>query len=273
MLSSLSAAVSGLDNFQQDMDVIGNNIANINTTGFKDATVQLANSFSNTLASATANPIQIGAGVYDEAITNNWSTGSLNSTGNTSDVAINGSGFFQVANASGTYYTQDGAFSVDQSGNLVTSGGLNVQGLTPGGTVGNIQIVPTAAELSAGDSVSSFTINGQGQVTITLSNGTVSANSPQLYLANFNDPQALANQSGNLYSNPLGTTNMVGGAPGVAGTNGTGLIVQGALELSNVDLSTEMANLITAQQGFEANSKVVTTSSQMLQTVISMVQA
>lgn len=272
MLSSLSAAVTGLDNFQSDMDVIGNNIANINTTGYKDATMQLATSFSSTLASATANPIQVGAGVYDEAITNNWSTGALNSTGSSNDVAINGNGFFQVADASGTYYTQDGAFSLDQSGNLVTAGGQNVQGLTALGTVGNIQIIPGSGD-AAGATVSSFTVNGSGQITITLSNGQISTNSPQIYLANFNDPQALVNASGNLYSNPLGATNMTGQAPGVAGTNGTGLIVDGSLELSNVDLSTEMANLITAQQGFEANSKVVTTSSQMLQTVISMVQA
>jgi flagellar hook protein FlgE len=276
MLSSLSAAVTGLDNFQQDMDVIGNNIANINTTGYKDATMQFATSFSNSLASATANPIQIGAGVYDEAITNNWSTGSLNATGNTSDVAINGAGFFVVGTTTGTpttqYYTQDGAFSVDQSGNLVTAGGQYVEGLTATGALTNIVIAPGSGD-PAGSTVSSFTINGQGQVTMTLSTGATSTNVQQLALANFNDPQGLSNQSGNLYSNPLGATNLVGGVPGAPGANGTGLIVDGSLELSNVDLSSEMANLITAQQGFEANSKVVTTSDQLLQTVISMVQA
>jgi flagellar hook protein FlgE len=157
---------------------------------------------------------------------------------------------------------------LDQNGFLVTSGGENVQGVEAGGTtVGNLQLLPPA-----GETLSSFKVDGSGNITMTFSDGTT-AQAGQLYLANFNDPQALVNQSGNLYSNPLGTTNLVGGAPGVPGTNGTGSLVDGSLELSNVDLSTEMANLITAQQGFEANSKVVTTSSQMLQTVISMVQA
>jgi flagellar hook protein FlgE len=273
MLSSLSAAVSGLDTFQSDMDVIGNNIANINTTGYKDANMQLATSFSNTLASATANPIQIGAGVYDQAITNNWNNGAINQDGNSNDLAINGAGFFVVQDATSgnTYYTQDGAFSLNSSGNLVTASGQMVQGFQSGSTtLGNI-VIPPAGTVGT---VSSFTVGSDGTVTANLTGGTTTTVvCGQIATANFNDPQALVNESGNLFSNPLGTTNMVGAAAGVAGTNGTGLIEQGALELSNVDLSTEMANLITAQQGFEANSKVVTTSSQMLQTVINMVQA
>jgi flagellar hook protein FlgE len=268
MLSSLSAAVSGLDNFQQDMDVIGNNIANINTTGYKDATVQFATSFSNTLASATANPVQVGTGVYDQAITNNWATGALSSTGVTTDLAINGNGFFEVADASGNkYVTQDGSFSLDPNGNLVTAGGQFVQGLTTTGTVGNIQIAaPT------GSTLNSYTINSQGVITMNLTNNTTGATSTataQIYLQTFEDPQALVSQGSNLYNNQANAGASALGAPG---TNGTGSIVSGSLELSNVDLSSEMANLITAQRGFEANSKVVTTSDQMLQNVVNMVQ-
>jgi flagellar hook protein FlgE len=256
------------------MNVIGNNIANINTTGFKDASVQFADQFSNALVASSGNAIQVGAGVYDQAITNNWSAGALNSTGITSDLAINGNGFFVVADpTSGTQYvTQDGAFSVDANGYLVTAGGQRVQGVeTAGGALGSLQIAPTAAELAAtpGLSVSSYTINSQGQINITLSDGTTSANAPQIYLQNFSDPSALISETGNLYSNQTAAGASAIGAPGASGT---GTIVSGSLELSNVDLSSEMANLITAQRGFEANSKVVTTSDQMLQTVVNMVQ-
>src|SRR5208282_1824566 len=96
MLSSLSSGVSGLDSFQQDMDVIGNNIANINTNGFKAANVNFADSFSDTLQAATADPVQIGTGVYDQAITNNWTEGAVTSTGVNTDLAISGNGFFVV---------------------------------------------------------------------------------------------------------------------------------------------------------------------------------
>ncbi len=95
MLTSLSTAVSGLDCFQQDMDVIGNNIANINTNGFKAGVVNLADSFSDTLQSAVS-PVQIGTGVYDQAITSNWTQGAVNNTGVNTDLAISGNGFFVV---------------------------------------------------------------------------------------------------------------------------------------------------------------------------------
>ena len=267
-MRALAIAATGMNAQEQNLEVIANNIANINTTGYKDATVQFATSFSNTLASATANPVQVGTGVYDQAITNNWATGALSSTGVTTDLAINGNGFFEVADASGNkYVTQDGSFSLDPNGNLVTAGGQFVQGLTTTGTVGNIQIAaPT------GSTLNSYTINSQGVITMNLTNNTTGATSTataQIYLQTFEDPQALVSQGSNLYNNQANAGASALGAPG---TNGTGSIVSGSLELSNVDLSSEMANLITAQRGFEANSKVVTTSDQMLQNVVNMVQ-
>src|SRR5208283_2933919 len=128
MLTSLSSAVSGLDAFQQQMDIIGNNIANLNTTGFKSADGNLVDSFSNTLQPATAstttspgpNPIQIGTGVTTASVTNDWSPGVINPTGIASNLAINGNGFFVVQDPTTAtqYVTQDGNFSLNASGYL-----------------------------------------------------------------------------------------------------------------------------------------------------------
>ena len=154
MLTSLSSAVSGLDAYQEQMDIIGNNIANLNTTGFKSATGNLADSFSNTLQAATVttgslnatNAMQIGTGVNTASITNDWSQGTVNSTGVTSDLAINGNGFFVVQNPTtgAQYATQDGTFTVNANGNLVTSTGMLVQGYSNSGlsTLGSTRSTP-----------------------------------------------------------------------------------------------------------------------------------
>jgi flagellar hook protein FlgE len=273
MLTSLSTAVTGLNSFQQDMDVIGNNIANINTDGFKAGIVNLADNFSDTLQSATG-PIQIGTGVYNQAITSNWTQGAVNATGINTDLAISGNGFFVVQDpVSGSQYvTQDGSFSVNAGGFLVTAGGQQVQGYNTaaGGAIGPIKIDATGAPATAapGATVASFAINSQGQINVTLSDGTTFTRG-QVLLQNFQDPQALISQSGNLYSN-MANAGPITATPAVPGTNGLGQIQSGYLEISNVDLSTEMANLITAQRGFEANSKIVTTSDELLQTLVNM---
>ena len=274
MLNSLSSAVSGLDSFQQDMDVIGNNIANINTDGFKAGRVNFADAFGNSMAGTGA--VQVGTGVFAQAITNNWNQGAVNATGVNTDLAISGAGFFVVKDTvSGTQYvTQDGSFSVNNNGFLVTAGGQQVQGYSDAAltTLGSIKIDTTGAPASAaaGATVASFTINSQGQVNVTLSDGTTFTRG-QVLLQNFQDPQALVNQRGNLYSNQASAGPMTA-TPSAPGSNGLGQIQSGYLEISNVDLSQEMANLITAQRGFEANSKIVTTSNEVLQTLVNMKQ-
>ena len=273
MLTSLSSAVSGLDSFQQDMDVIGNNIANINTDGFKAGTVNFADSFSNTLAAGSGS-VQVGTGVYDQAIMNNWNQGAINATGISTDLAISGNGFFVVQDpASGAQYvTQDGSFTVNASGYLVTAGGQEVLGTNNGSSgLSPIQINATGAPstAAAGATVSSFSINAQGQINVTLTDGTTFTRA-QVMLQNFEDPQALVNEPGNLYSNMANAGPL--SAAATPGSNGVGQIQSGYVEISNVDLSQEMANLITAQRGFEANSKIVTTSDEMLQTLVNMKQ-
>jgi flagellar hook protein FlgE len=280
MLNALSSAVSGLDAYQEQMDIIGNNIANLNTTGFKSATGNLVDAFSDTLQAATAantttnatNAVQIGTGVTTASITNDWSQGAINSTGVSSDLAINGNGFFVVQDPTtgAQYVTQDGTFTVNSSGNLVTSTGMYVMGTNGTSTslspiVINTTGMPSTSSATA--TMSSYTINAQGVITVALSDGT-SFSRAQVMLQNFADPQALTSVGNNLYSN---TANAGGlSAPAAPGSGALGTIQSGALELSNVNLSAQMADLITAQRAFEANSKIVTTSDELLQDVVNL---
>jgi flagellar hook protein FlgE len=276
MLSSLTSGVSGLDSFQDQMDVIGNNIANLNTTGYKAATVDFADAFSNTLQNPSGGTstsdgsaaIQVGTGVDITGTGNNWGQGALTATGVESNMGINGNGFFLVKDPSTgtTYATRAGDFSVDANGYLVTDTGQRVQGYNSSSlsSIGDIQITGTATA-----NVSSYTINSQGVITANLSDNSTQVDG-QVLLQNFAAPQNLLNQGDNLYSNLEAAGAGTVTAPG---SGGLGTIAAGQLESSNVDLSTEMANLITAQRAFEASSKIVTTSNEVLQTVVNMKQS
>src|SRR5689334_3687313 len=140
MLRSLSSGVSGMQQFQEGMDVIGNNIANVDTTGFKSARVDFEDTLSQTLrGSPTGGSLQIGTGVTTAAINNQFTQGGINNTGTATDLAMDGNGFFVVQDATtaAQFVTRAGNFHVDGSNFLVTSGGLRVQGsITPGTTAG-----------------------------------------------------------------------------------------------------------------------------------------
>jgi flagellar hook protein FlgE len=271
MLSSLSSGVSGLDNYQQEMDVIGNNIANVNTTAFKAGTVDFADTFSNVLqAGGTSTPsIEVGTGVGIDAIDSNWTQGTISSTGVTSNLAISGNGFFEVKDPTTTnvFATRDGTFSVDSNGYLVNATGDRVQG-TSNGTAGDIQINITGSTSTS--PMTSYAIDSSGNITVTQADGTTFTRG-QVLMQNFEDPQMLTNQGNNLYSNLAAAGPL--SAAAAPGSSGLGTVQSGALETSNVDLPTEMANLITAQRAFEANSKIITTSNEVLQTVVNMKQS
>ena len=277
MLSSLSAGVSGLESFQQDMDVIGNNIANINTTGFKAGTVEFADALSNTLQGATQTTAaeQVGTGVQLTAIDNNWSQGAIESTGVPSQLAINGNGFFEVADPStptDIFATRDGTFSVNSSGYLVTANGCYVQGTNNvTSTTGKIQVAVDPSKVASGVSMIAYTIDSSGNINVQQSDGTTYVSGVVL-MTNITDPQQLISEGNNLYSNLTAAGAGALAVPGSA-SSGLGQIQGSALESSNVDLSTEMANLITAQRAFEANSKIITTSNEVLQTVVHMKQS
>ncbi|HXI50383.1 MAG TPA: flagellar hook-basal body complex protein [Candidatus Saccharimonadales bacterium] len=286
MLRSLTSAISGLQSFQQQMDVIGNNVANVNTTAFKSARVELADAFSQTLQSSSAGSggnsgtpgMQIGCGVVIQAINNIYSQGALARTGVGTDLAVSGSGYFVVRNTldNNTYVTRAGDFRVDQAGYLVTNGGLRVQGYSDAAlsTMGDIVIDTTGMPPSAppAPSMVSFAISVDGKINVSLSNGSQFVRG-QILMQNFTDPQGLMKESNNLYSG-IGAAGPLGGAasptPAPPGTNGMGTIQAGALELSNVDLASEFTNLITTQRAYQANARVITTSDEMLQELVNL---
>jgi len=327
LIGSLTSGVSALDSFEEGIEVIGNNIANVNTTGYKGQTADYADSFSNILSEATpatstgaSSPqtLQIGTGVQVGGIDTNFAQGTLSTTGNNTDLGISGSGFFVVRDPTNNdeYVTRDGSFQLDSQGYLVTSQGFRLQGLAngtatydatvdsngslvytqtpvPPTTVGDIKLsfdltvgngltngtggAFTDAQVNAGaPALQNFTVDQTGNIVGSLSNGdTVTLG--QVLMENFQDPNALTRQGSNLYGNTA-AAGPVGGpglsaANNTAQTNGLGSIEVGTLEGSNVDLSQEFANLITAQRSFQAASRVITTSDSILDEIIHLKQS
>ncbi len=266
MLLSLDSGVSALTQFQQELDVIGNNIANVNTVGFKSAKVSFADALSQTLGSNSAGSTQVGSGVLTAAITNQFTQGSVTSTGLQTDMAVNGNGFFVVKDSSTgqSYVTRDGEFTVDASGYLVTSNGMRVQGYSDAAlsTNGDIKIDNTGAPNGDTAAVQKYNFGADGKLTVLLSDGTQFTRG-QILLQNFTSPTQLTKASNNLYAGLA----MAGplAAPVAPGSNGLGELVTSALEMSNVDLAGQLTALITTQRAYEANTKVITTSDEILQ--------
>ena len=283
MLRSLTSAISGLQTFQQRMDVIGNNVANVNTTAFKGARMQLGDSFSQTLRASSASSggnsgtpaMEVGSGVLIQGINNIFNQGALARTGVPTDLALTNDGFFVVRDtlSGNTYVTRAGDFRRDDSGFLTTGTGLHVQGYTDASatTIGDIVIDATGAP-NATATLQSFSVAKDGSIHVTMSDGTDFVRG-QILLQNFSDPQALMKEGNNLYSG-IGAAGPLGGPtapiPAIPGTNGLGEIQSGALELSNVDLASEFTNLITTQRAYQANARIITTSDEMLQELVNL---
>jgi flagellar hook protein FlgE len=269
MLLSLDSGVSALEQFQQQLNVIANNIANVNTVGFKSASVNFADTLSQMLGSNAAGSTQVGTGVTTAGIVNNFASGAVTSTGNQSDLAIDGNGFFLVKDpiSGNSYATQDGAFSVDTSGYLVTSSGMRVQGYSDSGlaTLGDIKIDNNGNTAA----MQSYTVGIDGKISVLLGDANATTiTRGQVLLQNFTNPQQLLKVGGNLYSGlalagPLA-------APVAPNSNGLGAIISSSLEMSNVDLAQQLTSLITTQRAYEANSKVITTSDEILQTLVNL---
>jgi flagellar hook protein FlgE len=272
MLLSLDASLSALDQFQQELDVLGNNIANVNTVGFKSSNVTFATALSQTLGDNSAGTEQIGEGVLTGSIAGQFTQGTITNTGVQSNMAINGNGFFLVKDPTTQqeYVTRDGSFTVDPNGYLVTSTGLRVQGYTSSAdtTVGDIQISNVNAPGGDTAAVKSYSFDSSGQLTITLADGTPSYISGQILLQNFNAPTQLTSVGDNLYSGLASAGPLTN--PVAPGTSGVGILQTSSLELSNVDLASQLTSLITTQRAYEANSRVVSTSDQILQTLVNL---
>lgn len=271
MLLSLDSGVSALDQFQQDLNVIGNNIANVDTVGFKAANMQFADALSQTIGANSAGVEQIGTGVVTSSITDSFTQGSITSTGVPSNLAIDGNGFFMVQDpASGEQYaTRDGNFTVNSSGYLVNSTGMEVLGYnsSSGTTTGPIQVSNANAPGGDTSAVQSYTIGSNGDVNIELADGT-SFTGGQVLLQNFTSPTQLTSVGNNLYSGMANAGPLT--AMQAPTSAGLGTIVSGSLEMSNVDLASQLTALITAQRGFEANAQTVTTSNDVLQDLVNL---
>ncbi|WP_324780761.1 flagellar basal-body rod protein FlgG [Thiobacillus sedimenti] len=255
MIRSLWIAKTGLDAQQTQMDVISNNLANVSTSGFKRARAVFEDLLYQTLRQPGAQSseqtqlpsgLQIGTGVRTVATERIFTQGNLQQTGNAKDVAIQGNGFFQVLMPDGTTaYTRDGSFQSDANGQLVTSSGYPVQPA--------ITIPPDAQ---------SITIARDGTVSVQQAGATAPVTVGTLQLAMFVNPAGLQSLGENLYAETAASGTASSNAPG---SNGAGLLNQGYVETSNVNVVEEMVNMIQTQRAYEINSKAITTSDQMLQ--------
>lgn len=279
MIRSLISGISGMQSFQERMDVIGNNIANAGTIGYKAARADFADNFSQSLRLATGgaaavNGGQIGSGVTTNSIHSVFTQGALARTGLQTDMGIAGDGFFLVRNTvtGATLATRAGDFRVDQTGFLVTNGGLRVQGYSDAAltTLGDIKIDLTGAPatMAAGASMQNWAVGSDGKLLVSASDGT-SFTRGQILLQNFIDPQALVKEGGNNFSN-LAAAGAVFATPKPPQSAGLGALQEGVLELANVDIANEFTNLITTQRGYQANAKIITTSDEMLQEALNL---
>lgn len=254
MIKSLWISKTGLDAQQTQLDVIANNLANVGTTGFKRARAAFEDLLYQTVRQAGANSsqqtqlptgLQVGTGVRAVATPRVFTQGNLQQTGNQFDLAINGQGFFQIQLPDGTTaYTRDGSFHVDANGALVTSSGF---ALSP-----PITVPPNAQ---------SVTIGQDGTVTVTLPGQAAPQNIGSIQLASFQNPAGLESRGQNLF---VETAASGAAAPNTPGTNGLGLLQQGYLETSNVNVVEELVSMIQTQRAYEINSKAIQTSDQML---------
>jgi len=270
MLPSLYSGISGMQQFQTSMNVIGNNIANVNTTGFKSARTNFTDTFSEVLGrTGSGGAVQIGMGVATSSITNQFTQGSLADTGVPTDLAVQGEGFFIVRDSvtDADYLTRAGDFQVDLNGYLVTTAGFRVQGYNDStlATTGDIQIDGTGSGAAAGATMASFTIDAQGKVKVRMSDGTEFTRG-QILLQSVRTPQALVREGNNMYSGMESAGPLA--APVVPGTLGVGSLSAGTLEMSNVDLANEFTSLITTQRAFQANARMITTSDEVLNEVL-----
>ncbi|WP_231171297.1 flagellar basal-body rod protein FlgG [Helicobacter pylori] len=260
MLRSLYSATSGMLAQQTHIDTTSNNIANVNTTGFKKSRADFNDLFYQAMQYAGTNTsnttlspdgMEVGLGVRPSAITKMFSQGSPKETENNLDVAITGKGFFQVQLPDGTTaYTRSGNFKLDEQGNLVTSEGY--------------LLIP---QITLPEDTTQVNIGVDGTVSVTQGLQTTSNVIGQITLANFVNPAGLHSMGDNLFSITNASGEAIVGNPD---SQGLGKLRQGFLELSNVKLVEEMTDLITAQRAYEANSKSIQTADAMLQTVNSL---
>ncbi len=262
MMRSLWTAASGMIGQQFNIDTIANNLANVNTTGFKQNRADFEDLLYQTelLAGTPATEvtvvptgIQVGHGVKPAATQKIFTQGALQSTGNVSDIAIEGEGFFRVLQYDGTYaYTRDGSFKIDSNGQIVTSNGY--------------RLLPEIV-LPEGFVHDSLAISQDGRITVKVAGSDDPIEVGQIELYRFVNPAGLQAIGENLLKVTNGSGEAIAGRPGF---EGMGKVLQNFLEMSNVSVVKEMVNMIVAQRAYELNSRAIQTSDNMLATATSL---
>jgi flagellar basal-body rod protein FlgG len=245
MNHALDTIATGLEASQTMMDTIADNLSNVNTTGFKSETPEFqslvyqdsiqpgANSSGQTIYPSG---LELGTGVKVASIKDTLTQGTLATTGNPLDLAINGSGYFQILQPNGqTAYTRDGAFQLNQNGQLVNSSGYQV--------LPNVTIPSNAT---------SVTIGTDGTVSVTVPGSSSATQVGQIQLANFINPQGLQPLGGNLFASTTASGSAIAGAPQ---SNGLGSVNQNYLESSNVDVVQAMVNMISAERAYQLSTQ------------------
>jgi flagellar basal-body rod protein FlgG len=254
-MKAMWTAASGMHAQQMQVDTISNNLANVNTNGFKRSRAEFHDLLYQTFqapgtpsSNITRNPsgIQLGLGVQPGAIKKSFAQGDFKNTGNPLDLVVKGSGFFRVLMPDGSLgYTRDGAFTADNEGQLVTARGYL---LDP-----PITLPPDTL---------SVTVGVDGTVSVIQPEQAQPTELGQIELTNFVNPAGLASLGGNLFRETASSGDPIDGTPGL---DGLGTLSQGFLELSNVSIVTELVDLISAQRAYELNSRAVQASDEMLQ--------
>ncbi|SNZ09641.1 flagellar hook protein FlgE [Terribacillus aidingensis] len=272
MLRSLYSGISGMKGFQTNLDVVGNNIANVNTSGYKKSRItfqdmmnqQIKSSNDPTAATGGTNASQVGLGSKIGSIDNVHTQGNRQNTDRTLDLALEGDGMFIVAesptgntdlNSAAIGFTRAGNFYLDGENRLVNSSGLFLLD-----TAGDAITVPEGA--------TNLSINSQGLVSYNTEDGGLEE-AGTIGLAKFSNPDGLIKNGNSTYRNTP-NAGLLGEGISVPGENGTATVVSGALEMSNVDLSEEFTNMIIAQRGFQANTRIITTSDQILEELVNL---
>jgi flagellar basal-body rod protein FlgG len=254
MMRALYTSATGMTAQQLNMDVVANNLANVNTSGFKrsrvdfqDLLYQSTREAGTTVAKGAQVPTgtQAGLGVRSSAIQKLYSQGEFQQTDNPLDVVIEGNGFFQVLTPDGgTAYTRDGSFKMDSQGRIVTSDGY-----------------PLQPEITVPAEAKSVTIGNDGTVSVTLPNQAQPQELGQIQIARFLNPAGLSSIGRNLATPTASSGEATTGTPGL---DGLGTLAQGMIERSNVKVVEEMVNMIVAQRAYEVNSKGIQTADEML---------
>ncbi len=290
MMSGMYAAISGLDAHQTMLDVTANNLANVDTVGYKAQSTEFSDELSQLVASGSAangysagtNPLQVGLGTQVSSIDNVMTAGGVESTGNATDVAIQGNGWLRVANGNvtatpptfdATQYTRAGDLTFNASGYLCTQTGQYVLGY---GATQNASTGTYSANTAGGPNnaivvppgSTNVTLGPDGSVNYQTPTGT-SVTAGYISLSSFPNQAGMQRNGGSLWSATVASGAETTGQPG---TGTYGQTISGELEQSNVDMGTEFTNMIEAERGYQANASTITTADQMMQTAVGMKQ-